>query len=107
MRRVSIAGLMVVVSVCGVAAAALARPTDLWAGVMLLVTLALLGFSLLAVLNRREGQRAFWQGFAIFGWGYLILTLGPWFKDFVGPGLATHQALDALYRKIHPGPDES
>jgi hypothetical protein len=102
MRRVSIAGLMAVVLVCGVAAAALREASETWAGILLLVTVGLLAFALLAVRQRREASRAFWEGFALFGWGYLVLTLGPWFAEQVGPKLPTAQLLGYLHGKLNP-----
>ncbi|MDB5352859.1 MAG: hypothetical protein JWN86_4106 [Planctomycetota bacterium] len=105
MRRFSIAGLMVVVLVSGVAVAALKNASDAWAGVLLLLTLLLLGISLLGILHRRGGARAFWQGFAIFGWGYLVLSQAPWIADQVGPRLPTTQLLAYAHEKAHPSPE--
>jgi hypothetical protein len=106
MRRVSIAGLMAVVLVCGLAAAALREASEIWAGILLLVTLGLLAFGLLAVRQRREASRAFWEGFALFGWGYLVLTFGPWFGEQVGPRLPTTQLLGYLHGKLSPPAQE-
>jgi hypothetical protein len=103
MRRVSIATLMIVVLVCGVAAAALRDASDTWAGILLLLTLGLLGFSILGIRQRREAKRAFWEGFALFGWGYLTLTMGPWFAEHLGPRLPMTQFLGFLHGKLHPG----
>jgi hypothetical protein len=91
---------MVVVLVSAVAIAALRSATDTWAGIMLLLTLGLLACSLLGVRQRREARRAFWEGFAIFGWGYLILAFGPWFAEQVTPRLPTAQILTYLHSKI-------
>jgi hypothetical protein len=104
MRRLSIAALMTVVLVCGLAAAALRDASQTWAGLLTLVTLGLLGFALLGILHRRGSARAFWQGFALFGWGYGVLAFGPWFVDQVQPKLPTTQLLGYLYGKLHPTP---
>ena len=100
MRRFSIAALMVVVLVSAVAVAALLNASDLWAGSVLLLTLGMLGFALLGIRQRREAKRAFWEGFAIFGWGYLVLALSPWFVDQVQPNLPTTWLVDNLYVKL-------
>jgi hypothetical protein len=104
MRRISIAGLMAVVLVCGVAVAALREASDTWAGVLVFVTLGLLAFALLAIRQRREATRAFWEGFALFGWGYVTLAFGPWFADQVGSKLPTTQLLGYLHGKLNPAP---
>jgi hypothetical protein len=105
MRRFSIAWLMAVVMVCGVAVAALRDASDAWAGALLLLTLFLLGSSLLDVLRRRDAKRAFWQGFALFGWGYLILAQAPWFDEKVQPRLPTTHALNYAQGKLNSSPN--
>jgi hypothetical protein len=107
MRRFSIALLMAVVLVCGVAVAALRDASDAWAGALLLLTLFLLGSSLLGILHRRDGKRAFWQGFALFGWGYLVLAQAPWFAEQVTPKLPTTQLLGYAHGKLNPSPAQS
>lgn len=102
MKRFSIATLMVVVLVCAVAAAALKNASDAWLGALLAITLLLLAISLVGTLHRRAARRAFWSGFAIFGWGYLTLAMGPWFAEQVGARLPTAQLLSYLHTKAHP-----
>src|SRR4051812_40102573 len=96
----SISGLMTAVLICGVGIAAMRDASDLWAGVLLLLTLFLLGVSLLGVLHRRDAKRAFWQGFALFGWGYMILVRAPWFAEQVQPKLATTQLLSGVHARL-------
>jgi hypothetical protein len=100
MRRFSIAGLMAVVLVCGVAVAALRNASEIWAGILLLLTLGLLAAALLGVAYRREAGRAGWIGFALFGWGYLTLAFGPWFAEQVRPQLPTTRLLDYVHGKV-------
>src|SRR4051812_16850665 len=80
MRRFSIAGLMVVVLICGVGVAALVNASEMWAGVMTCATLLLLQVAILGAAFRREKKRAFWVGFAVFGWGYLLFSQN-WVPD--------------------------
>lgn len=103
MKRFTIAGLMVVVLICGVGLASLRDTSEFWSGILLSITLLLLGFAIAGVAYRREGQRAFWLGFAVFGWGYLTITQGPWFADQIEPRLPTTHALGYLHAQANPG----
>src|SRR4051794_17441258 len=104
MRRHTIASLMLATVVIAVAVAALKNASDAWVGGLHFLTLLLLGAALLAIPYRREGKRAFWLGFAIFGWGYLVLTQAPWFAEQVGPRLPTMHLLSYAHAKISPEP---
>jgi hypothetical protein len=79
MRRIrfSIASLLLVVLFLAVAFGALREATDLWDGALFgLATVTLLVSVLLAVhCSDRKG--AFWLGFALFGWVYLLASLVP------------------------------
>ena len=75
--RFTIGSLLVVVVFVAVTFAALREATDIWdAGVFGVTLLTLLTAVLLAV-HRSEPSRAFWLGFALFGWMYLIASLVP------------------------------
>lgn len=101
--RFSIAGLMGLVLVVAVGVAALRSGSEDWAGIVLTLTLGILGVALLGMIFRQGSRRAFWSGFALFGWGYLTLTMAPWFNGEVGPRLATTRGLDLLFTRLHPG----
>jgi len=62
--RFSIASLLVVVLFVAV-------------GFAFTLTLAVLLTSILLAIHRTESRRAFWTGFALFGWTYLALSLVP------------------------------
>ena len=100
MRRFSIRGAMSVILVCAVGLAALRNANELWAGVMVLVTMALLGTTLLGVIHQHGQGRAWWLGFGVFAGGYLLLALGPWFSDHIQPTLATTQWLDYVHLQV-------
>jgi hypothetical protein len=72
MRRISIAGVLGVVAVFAVGLAALIQATNVWLGAMFALTIGLLMASVLATFLRgwRSGV---WLGFALFGWGYLLV----------------------------------
>jgi hypothetical protein len=78
----------------GLAIAALVNANYLWANAVLTVTLALLGTSLVGWIWTLKKARAFWSGFAVFGWGYMLLAFGPWFSEHVSANLISHQVLE-------------
>jgi hypothetical protein len=95
--RFSIAGLLGVVLYVAVVVAALRAATYAWDRAVFGLTLvALLMAVLLAV--HRIGRRAFWLGFALFGWAYLGASLIP----PVGSRLPTTKGLAYLDSKV-PG----
>jgi hypothetical protein len=101
-RRFSIAKLMGFVGVIALGIAALRAASDLWVGIVVLVTAALLGFAMIGIAYRREGKRAWWFGFALFGWGYWVMAAGPWFAKEIGARLPTSQFLMFLHSKVQP-----
>jgi hypothetical protein len=104
MRRFSILGAMGLILVCAVGLAALRNANELWAGVVVLVTMALLGSALLGVIHQQGTDRAWWLGFGVFTGGYLLLSLGPWFSEHIQPTLATTQLLEYVHLHVTSAP---
>lgn len=104
MRRIrfSLAGLMGLVLVAGVGIAALRNASPAWTGSMLFLTLALLGVSVLGMVYRRDGKRAFWLGWGIFSGGYLALAFAPWWAQEIKPVLPTSLLLSYLHERLAP-----
>jgi hypothetical protein len=100
--RFSIAGLAGVVGLCAFGLASLLHAATPWAGAVFSINLGLLTVALIGVIYRMGARRAFWVGFSICGWVYLVLSHGPWFKDVIGPRLATSQMLDWAYPWLIP-----
>ncbi|HEV3116941.1 MAG TPA: FG-GAP-like repeat-containing protein, partial [Gemmataceae bacterium] len=75
--RFSIASLLGIVVFLAVALAALREATELCDSALFSAAVALLLVSVLLGVYRTERKRAFWLGFALFGWAYLVLTLVP------------------------------
>src|SRR4051812_5876178 len=95
MRRAqfSIAGLMGLVLVASIGLAALRSGSETWAGVLFLVTCGVLALAVVGVACRGAGERAWWIGFALFGWGYLALA---YWCSAPTPRLPTIALLSAL-----------
>jgi hypothetical protein len=100
--RFNIASLLVVVLFVAVGFAALRESNEAWdSGLFTLMLIILLGSILLAV-HRSDARKAFWLGFALFGWTYMGLTLVPSIES----RLLTTKALAYLDSKV-PGRTQS
>jgi hypothetical protein len=73
--RFPIAGLMLAVLDVAIGLAALRNASEVWAGVMFLFTCPLLCLAIVGAICRDGRRRAWRLGFALFGWGYLLLSL--------------------------------
>ncbi len=91
--RFAIGGLIAVVLVPAIGFVALKNPDATWAGVMLLLTCGVLGLAVIGAVCRRETERAWWLGFALFGGGYMILAFWP---SEQSPRLPTLPLLEVL-----------
>src|SRR3954469_26027133 len=106
MRRVSIAGCMAAVGFLALGSAALTHPSELWASALFTLAVTLLCWASAAATVRR---RPFWVGFAVFGWVYLILSLGlfgakgtPLASFPPPPPLITTKLVDLVERRTMP-----
>jgi hypothetical protein len=103
--RMTIVGSMGVIALMALGLAAIHNPTRLAAnGIFSLILVALFGASIMGLVRRGRG-RAFCLGFAVAGWGYLILSLGPWFEETTGPYLVTTPLIDLAYAKSDTRPN--
>ena len=77
--RFSIAALMGVVLLAALALAMFRYGSRVSAGVLLLFTYAMLCLAVVGIVCRGGGERAWWLGFSLFGWGYMALAF--WFSS--------------------------
>jgi hypothetical protein len=73
--RYNIASALGAILFVAVGFAALREANDQWDSGLFSLTLGLLLSAVLLAVHRTEARRAFWIGFALFGWGYLSLSL--------------------------------
>ena len=66
---------MILIAFLGTGAASLLNASRLWAGIIPMLTTMLLLASILGVIYRSGESRAAWAGFAVFGWGFVLLSL--------------------------------
>jgi len=103
--RFSIAGLMGVVLIVAIGLAALRNASDIWAGVIFLVTCGVLALSIVGMICRQEGERAWWLGFALFGWGYVALAFWPSHESGL-PQLPTIALFERLSANLGVNPQD-
>ena len=96
--RFHIGTLVILVLLLAVCFAALRESSDLWDSSIFSITLCVLLISILLAVHRIESKRAFWLAFALFGSGYLGLSLVP----SVESRLVTTKTLAYLDSKV-PG----
>lgn len=85
--RISLATLIGIVALIALCLAGMLSPSRLWLMLASTVTLALLLAALLASWLFSGDDRAFWVGFALFGWTYLILVNWDWVGGQIGHDL--------------------
>lgn len=73
----SIKALLGLAAFVAAACAALLNASEWWASATCTITLVVLLVAVLRSVFRRGPSRAFWLGFAIFGWAYVLLTFWP------------------------------
>jgi hypothetical protein len=103
--RVTILGMMAVVAVVATALVALRSTLEIWASAYFSLTLVLLCTAIPGMTYRRGVRRAFWVGFAAFGWPYLILCFGPVPGTSIKPPpLLTTKLLEKAYAYVSTVP---
>jgi hypothetical protein len=76
--RISMASLLGIIAVIALGLAGIKSASSFWTTAAATVTLALLLGALLAAWLLAGADRAFWAGFALFGWTYLVLVNWDW-----------------------------
>ncbi len=74
-RRRTLKGLMIAIAAIGIAIAVIVRPIELWVVFLPILHLTILLTAILACLYRNGLKRAYWSGFAVFGWAYFLTSM--------------------------------
>jgi hypothetical protein len=113
MSRLSVAGMMGVVLLAAMSAAALSAESEVWSSAIYSLALTTVGFAVVGAMLHRGPARAFWMGFALFGgmYAYLAFDGDIWTNGIGGlrrwassdgtaprPRLVTDVLLDTLYQ---------
>lgn len=73
---------MLIVAACAIAFTALQTASSVWHEATYTFTVLVLLVAVLASRYRRGRERAFWFGFAVFGWAFFVLGYRPWMNAF-------------------------
>ena len=102
--RFSIASLLVVIGVLGIALAAFRNPSYLWANVTFSAAFAAIVLAIINTIYGRGANRAYWLGFAVCGGTYFATCTIPGIRDSLCPRLVTEVIFDLVYPHISPPP---
>lgn len=80
--RVPILAIVLIVASLAIAFTALRTASQAWHEVTYTFTVLALLTAMLASRFRRGSERAFWYGFAVFGWAFFLLGYRPWMNAF-------------------------
>lgn len=92
--RFSLKTLLASLTICAVGAMALRTGDWFWARIWFSLFLAILLGSILGAIYRTGSRRAFWIGFALFGWTYILIVTFPAFS------IAEHQLLGPFFMEV-------
>ncbi len=98
--RISLATLLAIVAVVALGMAGMVSSSRFWTAAAATVTLAMLLAAVLAAGLLSGIDRAFWTGFALFGWVYLLLVNWDWVGGQFGHDLTA--GLSAVAETIFP-----
>jgi hypothetical protein len=107
MPRFSIRQLLAATALVGLGCLALVKSSALVAAATTGAVALILVAAVVLAIYRSESSRAFWTGFAIFGWSYLVLSYGPIFSENSGPfggRMVTARLSTALFNSMHDSP---
>ena len=102
--RFSIASVLAVISILGVALAAFRDPSYLWANVTFSVAFAALVLAIINAIYGSGASRAYWLGFILCGWTYFAICSVPGLRESICPRLVTEVIFDLIYPHVSPQP---
>jgi hypothetical protein len=108
--RISLASSLGIVAVIAMGLAGMVSASSLWTTAAATVCLAVLLSAVLASFLLTGIDRAFWAGFALFGWSYLLLVNWDWVGGQFGHDLTAglSDIAESVFADVAvPGPPQS
>jgi hypothetical protein len=102
--RFSIASILAIIGIVGIALAAFRDPSYLWANATFSTAYAALVLAIINVLYSRGARRAYCAGFARCGWAFFAICSVPGLRESLCPRLVTEVIFDVLYPHVAPQP---
>ena len=102
--RFTLAEIALFVVVIAIGLAAIRSGSDAWTGAIVSVTYFALFSALLGIVFGRKSRRVYWVGFAVLGWGYMMLNFLPWLDISGGAGLVGPALFAYVGEIVHPDP---
>jgi hypothetical protein len=105
-RISSLATLLGLIAVIALGLTGMASASSLWTAAAATITLASLLGAVLAACLLPGSERAFWAGFALFGWVYLVLVNWDWVGGQFGHDLTAglSEVAEALFPEVSGTP---
>ncbi len=110
--KFSLRTLLAAAALLCVGAYVLVYATPVWAAIAYTLCVGLLLAAIVCACAATGQPRFFWLGFAVFGWGYLVVLHSPifsvqaadrnWQVHYSGPPLVTRAAIDWMWDKVLP-----
>jgi hypothetical protein len=98
--RFSLSTLIAGIVLVSVYFAALRQSSTLWSQTAVTLTVVLLTLGLLWLWCRPGADHAFWTGFELAGWGYLLLAFSSWSQAQLGAHLLTTRLAGSLHAQM-------
>jgi hypothetical protein len=98
--RFSLAAILGMLVVVALALAGLVSIREVWSKVLFSAMVFALFISILGISYRQDDARAFCVGFAVLGWGHMLIASGPWFENRFSRNLVTTSMAQYLHPKL-------
>jgi hypothetical protein len=105
-KKVPILGVAAGVSFALLSLLSLLQGKEGLLGTLVLLTTGTIGASILGIWHRKQTQKAFWQGFAVFGLLYLTMAFVPLFPHESGLELPTARIARLVHAKVAGTPED-
>src|SRR5262245_285059 len=99
--RFSMTSAMLAVALCALTFAGLRADATMWTKILFMAVFFGMVLSILGVIYSRGERRAFWVGFAMLGWGFLVFAyVLPSFPSIADKAFLAHEFASVIQPKL-------